>query len=605
MFRLARWVSLSPRTRRDRTRRHRSFQASIEAVEDRALLSTLSAISWTSGGVQHSAAFGIGSNDSVYMNEDATGWVSLGGYAKQVSAGLNISGNPVVYAIGSNNALFVHNASTSGTWVSMGGYVKQISASTDNYVFAIGENDHVFWNSGSGFHDMGLYALQISAGLDASGNEEVYAIGSNNAVYVSDALTAWRDLGGYAKQISGASNATVFAIGQYDRVSVNANAAGWVDLYGYAQQIGAGLSSTGAPTVYAIGANNALYVHSASASGTWVTLGGYVREIAPSITDMLPGDETPPPVPLVYAIGEFNGGFVYRSSFTSLGGYLQLPSGPGTLSSITWTSGGVHHSAAFGIGSNNCVFINEDTTGWVSLGGYAKQVSAGLNASGDPVVYAIGADNALYVNRLNGAGWVSMGGYVKQISASADNTVFVIGQNDDVYVNSGSGFVSLNLYAQQISAGVDVGKPEVFAIGSNNAVYVHLQGNTGWEDLGGYAKQVSAMQGNAVSIINKDDSVSYSIGAGWVSLGGYAQQISAGLDPAGHLEVFAIGADNALYVNHEDGTGWHDLGGYAREVAAPAFGVGMPGDVAYIIGQNQSGFLYQSGFHPLGGYLQG
>jgi hypothetical protein len=53
MFRLAQWVGLSPRTGRDRTRRRRSFQASIEAVEDRKLMSTLSAISWPSGGVRN------------------------------------------------------------------------------------------------------------------------------------------------------------------------------------------------------------------------------------------------------------------------------------------------------------------------------------------------------------------------------------------------------------------------------------------------------------------------------------------------------------------------------------------------------------------------
>ena len=605
MFRLAQWVGLSPRTRRDRTRRRRSFQASIEAVEDRKLMSTLSAISWTSGGVQHSAVFGIGSNDSVFMNEDATGWVSLGGYAKQVSAGLNIYGDPVVYAIGSNNALFDHNASPSSSWVSLGGFAKQVSATADNWVFTIGQNNDVYWSTGSGFNDMGLYAQQISAGLDASGNPEVYAIGANNAVYVSDYAAAWHDLGGYAKQVSAASDATVFAIGQNDGVYVDEDAAGWVSLGSYAQQISAGLTSTGNPQVYAIGANNALLVNSRLTSTGWVSLGGYVREIAPAITDMLPGDELPPSVPLVYAIGEYNQGFLYQSGFISLSGYLQLPSGPGNLTSISWTSGGQHHSAVFGIGSDESVQMSEDSSSLVSLHGYAKQVSAGLDASGNPEVYAIGGDNALYVNHIDGTGWHDLGGYVKQISASFDNTVFVIGQNDDVYVNTGSGFSNLGLYAQQISAGKDVGKPEVFAIGSNNVVYVHLDGDTGWEKLGGYAKQISAMQGNTVCIINKNDSVSMNFGNGWVALGGYAQQISVGLDPVGHAEIFAIGSNNALFVNHDDGTGWHDLGGYVREIAAPAFDVGLPGDVVYAIGESNEGFLYQSGFISLGGYLQG
>jgi hypothetical protein len=84
MFGLAKMVGLNPRASRGQARRPRSFRPAIEVVEDRALLSTLSAINWTSGGLQHSAVFGIGGNDSVYVNQDANGWVSLGGYALQV-----------------------------------------------------------------------------------------------------------------------------------------------------------------------------------------------------------------------------------------------------------------------------------------------------------------------------------------------------------------------------------------------------------------------------------------------------------------------------------------------------------------------------------------
>jgi len=199
-----------------------------------------------------------------------------------------------------------------------------------------------------------------------------------------------------------------------------------------------------------------------------------------------------------------------------------------TLSAIDWSSGGVQHSATFAIGSNDSVYINTDATGWVSLGGYAKQISAGLDAAGNPEVFAIGSDNALYVDHVTGGGWVDLGGYVKEISATTKNTVFVIGSNDGVYDNSG---------------------------------------------------------------------------AGYVALGGYAQHISAGLDSAGNPEVFAIGSDNALYVNH--GGGWVGLGGYVREISAPAFAIGLSGDVAYVIGSNHAGYLHRFGFISLGGYIQG
>jgi Tectonin domain len=239
MFRFAQRFGRHSQERHARARRTRSFNASLEAVEDRTLMSTLSAISWTSGGLQHSATFGIGSNDSVYINEDATGWVSLGGYAQQISAGLNAAGSPEVFAIGSNDALYVNHLDGKG-WVGLGGYVKAISATTDNTVFAIGSNDSVYVNSGSGFVSLGGYALQISAGLNAAGSPEVFAIGSNNALYLNH------------------------------------------------------LDGKG-----------------------WVGLGGYVREIAaPAFETGLSGD-------VEYAIGENQGGFLYRSGFVSLGGYLQ------------------------------------------------------------------------------------------------------------------------------------------------------------------------------------------------------------------------------------------------------------------------------------------
>src|SRR5262249_50783072 len=125
MFRLLRSFGRYSQDRRIRTRRPRSFQAVIEVVEDRALLSTLSAISWSSGGLQHRAVFGIGGDDGVYINRDDTGWVALGGYAKQISAGLDAAGRPEVFAIGADNALYVNHLSESG-WASLGGYVKQI-----------------------------------------------------------------------------------------------------------------------------------------------------------------------------------------------------------------------------------------------------------------------------------------------------------------------------------------------------------------------------------------------------------------------------------------------------------------------------------------------
>jgi Tectonin domain len=323
MFGLAQRIGLHRRASRSQTRRPHSFHAGIEAVEDRVLLSTLSAINWFNG-AQHSTVFGIGSDDSVYMSVDGhTPWVGLGGYAKQISAGLDTASNPEVFAIGSDNALYVNDG---GVWNDLGGYVKQISATANNTVFAIGTNDGVFVNKAGVWSSLGGYAQQISASVPLVGNFEVFAIGTDNALYVND-------------------------------------------------------------------------------GGVWNDLGGYVRAIA------APAFNAGPSADAVYGIGSNHGGFLYQGGFKSLGGYLQLPAGPGTLSSISWSSAGVQHSAVFSISSDDSAYISVDGGVWQDLGGYVKQISAGLDAAGNPEVFAIGSDNALYVN--DGGVWNDLGGYVK------------------------------------------------------------------------------------------------------------------------------------------------------------------------------------------------
>ncbi|HWT82118.1 MAG TPA: hypothetical protein VN648_25310, partial [Candidatus Methylomirabilis sp.] len=85
----------------------------------------------------------------------------------------------------------------------------------------------------------------------------------------------------------------------------------------------------------------------------------------------------------------------------------------------------------------------------------------------------------------------------------------------------------------------------------------------------------------------------------WVNLGGYAKQISASLDATGKAEVFAIGLDDGLWVNH---VGWTGLGDYVTEVSAPAVNVGFSGDLAYAVAKGHGGLLHQgASFVSLGG----
>jgi hypothetical protein len=588
----------------------------VEALEERSLPSATSAVAWTSGRASHSALYAIGLNDNVEVSVDGGSFTDLGGYAKQVSAGLDVTGNPEVYAIGADDAVWLDKGSG---WVRLGGYFKEISATVENTVYAIGVNDDIFVGhgvTGTGWFDSGLKARQISAGADAIGNPEVYAIGFNNQVYAgngSGGPGGFADWGGYAKQISATMDSTVYAIGGDNAVYENhgsGSGTGWVSLGGYAKQISAGIDGAFGPYVFAIGLNDGLWSNHGS---SWVNFGGtYVTDVTgASIASFgvnLPAD-------LAYVVGTGHGALLHQgTSFNFIGGYVQTPSGsasnntnswePATrdTTAISWVSGGVAHSALYVIGPNDNVEMSVDGGSFTDLGGYAKQVSAGLDVTGNPEVYAIGADNAVWLDK--GSGWVRLGGYFKEISATRHDGLYAIGTDDAVYtyfnfrppgVSPQFGFLRLGAYAKQISGGTDAaGNPVVFAIGEDDAVYQNTGIPGSWTALGGYAKQISATMGGIVYAIGADNAIYKNSGSGWVGLGGYAKQISASVTSAyGPSVVFAIALDDGLWSNH--GSGWVSLGGYVTEVSAPAVGnsgINLPSDLVYAVGRGHNALLH-------------
>jgi hypothetical protein len=584
----------------------------LESLEGRELLSATSAVAWTSGGVTHSALYAIGENDAVEVSVDGGRFTNLGGYAKQVSAGLDATNRPEVYAIGADNAVWLSKGSS---WVSLGGYFKSISATVENTIYAIGTNDDIFvghGTPGTGWFDSGLKVRQISAGADVLGNPEVYAIGFNNQVYAgngSGGPGGFSDWGGYAKQISAGIDATVFAIGGDNAVYKDhgsGSGTGWVSLGGYAKQISAGIDGAFGPYVLAIGLNDGLWSNHGSG---WVTFGStYVTDVSgPSIGNF----GVSPPADLAYAVAKGHGALLHHgTTFSSIGGYVQTPSGssfnnanswePATrdTSAISWVSGGVTHTALYAIGPNDNVEVSVDGGSFTNLGGYAKQLSAGLDALNKPEVYVIGADNAVWLNK--GLGWVRLGGYVKEISATINNALYAIGTDDAVYLTYGVadyGFVRLGGYAKQISAGADLfGNHYVFMIGGDDSVYENTGEPNSWINLGGYAKEISASMNGVVYAIGGDNAVYENQGAGWVSLGGYVKQISASITSAssGGSFVFAIGLNDGLWSNH--GSGWVSLGNYVTEVSAPAagnFGISLSGALGYIVGKGHAAFLHK------------
>ncbi|MGO9599207.1 MAG: hypothetical protein ACLP7Q_14565 [Isosphaeraceae bacterium] len=531
----------------------------------------------------HSAFYAIGKNDAVEVSVDGGQFTSLGGFAKQITAGLDVFNKPEVYAINADDSVSVNDGAG---WVSLGGYVKSISATVENTIYAISGNDDIFVGHGGpspGWFDSGLKARQISAGVTSIGNPEVFAIGFDDHVYAGNGPGGpggFANWGGFAKQISAGIDGTVYVIGGDNAVYEDhgsGSGTGWVSLGGYAKQISAGIDGAFGPFVLAIGLNDGLWSNHGFG---WVGFGStYVTDVSgPSIASF----GTSPPSDLAYVVAKGHGALMHQGvTFTSIGGYVQTPSGsevnntnswePAALdvSAVSWVVSpfiSVKHQALYAIAPDDTVEVSFDGAPFKNLGGYAKQVSTGLDNTGSPEVYAIGVDNAVWVN--HGAGWVSLGGYFKEISASVQNTIYTIGVNDDIFVGHGvpgAGWFDSGLKARQISAGVtSIGNPVVYAIGFDNHVYAGngSGGPGGFANWGGYAKQISATMDSTVYAIGGDNAVyedhGSGGGAGWVSLGGFVRQISASLDASGNPEVFAIGGEDAAWVNH--GLGWTELG---------------------------------------------
>ncbi len=310
-------------------------------------------------------------------------------------------------------------------WTSRGGAALSIGTALDANgnldVFAIGSNKAVYYQSQtpngawSGWIGLGGEVLSISAIRDSGGDMDVFAIGSNKAVYYRSqapdgAWSGWIDLGGAALSISTSLDAKgdmdVVAIGTnravyYQSQASNGAWSGWMGLGGAALSISAGRDSNGNLDVFAIGTNHAVYYQSQLSNGAWsgwIGLGGWAQ----SITTALDGNGNLD----VFAIGGDQVPY-YRS---------QAPNGQ-------WTH-------------------------WTSLGGAVLSLSATLDANGNLVLFGIGTDNAVYYQVLpaNGAwsGWMGLGGGVLSISATCDcegnPDVFAIGTDRGVYYSDDSAY---------------------------------------------------------------------------------------------------------------------------------------------------------------------
>jgi hypothetical protein len=584
------------------SRHARSFRPHLEQLESRQLLSTIGAVRWSSpDAVTHYAAYSIGGDDALYFSQDGGAYTRLGGYVKQVSARLSNDNFPQAVVIGRDDTVSVVDSNGNFTPLG-GGYFKQISASpysARDYtsVYAIGRDDLLYVSFGGAFIRLGHYVKQVSAGVDDDGRPQAFVIAGGDGLWKVDWSGNFTFQGTYAKQISAGVFDEVFAIATDNSAYVISRGV-TTRLGGYLKQVSSGPGGR----LFGIGSNDEVFLNRVDGRG-WTELHRFAKEIsAPAY--IFGGD-------VVYTVGTNHEGYLHNAQgWTDLQQYLLGPSSGQTISAVSWLGDdGVKHHRTYAIGQDDALYVSQDGSPFASLGGYVKQVSAGLhiqNGTAYPLAFVIGGDDAVYVIG-DYFDFYYLGGYAKQISAGVNDSLYSIGRDDELYLMRDYGdFVPLGGYVKQVSAGMDAaGNRRAYVIGGEDALWV-VDDSGNFTRLGPYATQISATAndlgptGRGVYAIDPNNTAYFHNTSARTNLGNdYVKQLSAGFDASGNSEVFAIASNDEVWVNHRDGQGFSSLAGTgtgsARQISAPAFAVGLDGDVVYTVDMDHAGYLHDAG----------
>jgi hypothetical protein len=305
-------------------------------------------------------------------------------------------------------------------------------------------------------------ALSAVAARNADGSQQVFAVGTDNALWVrTQAATggwgSWTSLGGVVRGLAVTMNAAgwqgVFAIGGDGAVWTRSETSpgvwtGWASLGGAVKSLTAGRDANGTEEVFAIGTDNALWTRRESAPGAW-------------------------------------------AGWASLGGTGQAPVVTGNRQGLL---------DMFVIGSDSGVWMRSETapsvwTAWASLGGAVRSLAAGQDADGTEEVFAVGSDGALWTRRETAPGawtaWASLGGSCQSVVVALNRQglldVFVVGSDGAAWMRSETAaaqwayWTGLGGVVRALAAGLDcAGCPEVFALGPNATVWWKDQAPAGW-----------------------------------------------------------------------------------------------------------------------------
>jgi hypothetical protein len=225
-------------------------------------------------------------------------------------------------------------------------------------------------------------------------------------------------------------------------------------------------------------------------------------------------------------------------------------------------------------------------SGWASLGGFVTSAPVVTRDGSGASLFAVGADNRLYRNRLTGgfSGWQSLGGFVtsRPAAVASGNSVFVAVRGVDFglwVMQSIDGSIGDwsplgGLVTAHPAIGADTAGVSVLVRGGDLGLYQNRFAGawSGWQNLGGGLNSSPSVAASGtdihVFVRGTDDAVYWerlSNGSPslWQSAGGLTTGDPAATVDDGGLIVFARGRDSALWAQRYVGgwPGWGRLGG--------------------------------------------
>lgn len=257
MKRLMNWFCRTLGSRPTSARHPRCFRPKLEQLDDRMLLATgSSAISilHSSGGSSWTErdwyTKDMGQHFLQAVEFQGTSRRDLGGpWVYRLSASIDPkTGSAEVFVLDTGYALWL--CDSTGNWHSFGGKYNDIAATRDGHVYATDFNHiHYLDSNGNGIdigapqpgllgpHWQGINDSALAASISFSGSNEVFALGSNLAIYVNSANAPWHwqlvDDNAQFEALSAAPNDTVFAVTTDGRIFEDTYAFHWLGNTGY------------------------------------------------------------------------------------------------------------------------------------------------------------------------------------------------------------------------------------------------------------------------------------------------------------------------------------------------------------------------------------